>query len=68
MKKLTIKNLPINVWAAINKAGELWGIDRTGQSRKAFTQMYFNGRYEADFKPHGWRVVRVRITPTKGQA
>lgn len=63
-KPATIK-APSLAWAAVRPCGEIWHIDTRGRTKKQFADQFFDDKYETEFKPHGWRVVRVRITPTE---
>ena len=63
-KPITIA-APSTAWAAVNRAGAIWAIDTFQRTKKRYAEFYFGGKYETDFKPHGWRIVRVVITPMK---
>ena len=65
MSKAITINKPAKAWAAVNPSGEIWGINLSGKSKERFVEHWFSGRYEKDFKPHGWRIVRVAITAAK---
>jgi hypothetical protein len=61
-KPITIKALSL-AWAAVKPCGEIWHIDTRGRTKKQFADQFFDYRYETNFKPHGWKFVRVTITP-----
>lgn len=65
-KPMTIKS-PSKAWAAVNPNGDVWHIDTMRRTKQQFTGVHFFGKYETDFKPHGWKIVRVQITPMKGK-
>lgn len=65
-KPITIKG-HATAWAAVNAAGEVWHIDMCHRTKKDFIEFYFAGQYEMNFKPRGWKIVLVTVTPSKGK-
>jgi hypothetical protein len=63
-KPMTIKS-PSKAWAAVNPIGDVWHIDTMRRTKAQFAQAFFLGKWEMNYRPKGWRIVRVTVTPMK---
>lgn len=58
-------NSPSKAWAAVRPSGEIWHIDTMRRTKTQFAQAFFLGKWETNYRPIGWRIVRVMVTPAE---